>query len=152
MYARGVTAAPIIVERDDTILTVTFYRHPSEAEHEAHLAQLSDIIEKGKVRQEYRWVVINNLKVVFQGSAMYRRRQADWMKDHEDELRHRTAGIGFVMDSQIMRGALTAVLWLAPLPCPHRIFATIGDAMLWAREHCRIPVDPRARPADRQTG
>lgn len=33
-----------------------------------------------------------------------------------------------------MRGGLTAVLWLAPLPCPHIVVKTLDDAIVWCEQ------------------
>ena len=140
-------AGPIVIERQDTILTITVFRDYNDREHEDHLAELSAVMERGKVGQVHRWVVVNDLKVPMSPNATHRRRQADWMKAHDAELRYRTACIGFVMSSAIMRGGLTAIFWLAPLPCPHGIFATMPEAMVWAREHARLPVHPSLLPA-----
>jgi len=139
-------AGPIVIERQDTILTVTVFRDYNDQEHVAHLAELSAIIAQGKVGQVHRWVVVHDLKVPMQPNAKHRSRQAEWMKAHQPELRYRTAGIGFVMSSALMRGGLTAILWLAPLPCPHGIFSTMPEAMLWARERSRLPVDASVYP------
>lgn len=138
-------APPVSIKREDTILTITFERDLTDDEHSAHLAQLSEIIAQGKVGQVHKWVVLNEMRVFIQANAMHRRRQADWMHQHEEELRHRTAGVGFVLTSGLMRGGLTAVLWLAPLPCPHGVFSTLKEAQAWAEGRCRMPVDPRAR-------
>jgi hypothetical protein len=65
-------------------------------------------------------------------TAVQRKMQADWMTEHTDLLRRSTSAIGFVFSSMIMRGCLRAVLWLAPLPVPHRVFASVEEANLWA--------------------
>ena len=39
----------------------------------------------------------------------------------------------FVIDSPIVRGALTAILWIQPLPYEHRIVGTRADANAWLR-------------------
>jgi len=33
-----------------------------------------------------------------------------------------------------VRGGLTAVLWLAPLPCPHVVVKTLDDAIVWCEQ------------------
>ena len=59
---------------------------------------------------------------------------AEWMKRHEEMMRGRTAGIAFVIESALVRGGLTAVLWLAPLPCPHVVVKTLDDAIVWCEQ------------------
>lgn len=54
-------------------------------------------------------------------SAAARRKQAEWMARHDENTRLFTVGIAFVLPSSLLRGALTAVFWLQPLPCPYAI-------------------------------
>ncbi len=139
-------AGSIVIKREETILTITVLRDFTDQEHAAHLAQLSEIIVQGKVGQVHRWVVVHDLRAAIQPNARHRSRQAEWMRAHQPELRYRTAGIGFVMNSVLMRGGLTAILWLAPLPCPHGVFSTMPEALSWARERSRLPVDASLYP------
>lgn len=67
-------------------------------------------------------------------SAYQRQMMGAWMKAHDEANRQTCGGFAFVFDSAIIRGALTAVLWICPMPAPHRIFADVGEAMAWARE------------------
>lgn len=143
---------PISIHRDDTVLTITTHREYNDDEHMQHLQELHDIMEAGKPNQVYRWVVINDLTTPVFGSPMHRRRQAEWMIAHDDEIRHRTSGIAFVMTSSLVRTTLTAVFWLAPLPAPHGIFATCAEALAWAKARSRVQIDPRARQAQRAAG
>ncbi len=133
---------PFSIRKDDTILTVTTHREYSDDEHIEHLRELHEIMEEGKHTQIYRWVVINDLTTPVFGNAMHRRRQAKWMIDHDSEIRHRTAGVGFVITSSLVRTTLTAVFWLAPLPAPHGIFSTLAEAQAWAKARDRHLIDP----------
>lgn len=140
---------PIQIRRDDTILTITTLREYSEAEHVEHLRELHEIMEQGKPSQIYRWVVINDLTTPVFGSPIHRKRQAQWMIAHDAEIRYRTSGIAFVMTSGLVRTTLTAVFWLAPLPAPHGIFATLAEAMSWAKARDRVQIDARLNQARR---
>ncbi|MBC7173876.1 MAG: hypothetical protein H5U40_15655, partial [Polyangiaceae bacterium] len=42
-------------------------------------------------------------------------------------------GYAFVISSSLVRGALTAILWLAPMPAPHRVVGTVGEGEAWLR-------------------
>ena len=44
------------------------------------------------------------------------------------------AGGGFVIDNALVRGALTAIMWLAPSAYPHEVFASVDAAERWCRE------------------
>lgn len=61
--------------------------------------------------------------------AQQRRMKADWIKEHEDLLRQRAMAIVFVYSSTLLRGMMTAILWLSPLPMPHFVCPTLEDAL-----------------------
>lgn len=77
--------------------------------------------------------------------ATQRRKQAEWMKANEPTLKKYSAGYAFVIDSALVRGALTAILWLQPMPAAHIVVATIQEAELWASNQL-------AQPAGRHSG
>lgn len=62
-------------------------------------------------------------------SAAARRKQAEWMAKYDDNTRMFTMGIAFVLPSPLLRGALTAVFWLQPLPCPYAVVKDVPTAM-----------------------
>jgi hypothetical protein len=41
--------------------------------------------------------------------------------------------MAMVAPSPVVRGMLTAILWLEPLPVTHQVFATLSEARSWAR-------------------
>lgn len=56
--------------------------------------------------------------------------------------------IVFVAPSQIIRGVLTAVLWLREFPVPHKVVGTLDDAAQWAIQQLQaadLPVPDRLR-------
>lgn len=67
--------------------------------------------------------------------AVFRKRYAEFMKKNEADFQRLCAGVGFVITSAIVRGALTAVLWVTgSLPFPHKIFSTREEAEEWTRQ------------------
>lgn len=40
----------------------------------------------------------------------------------------------FVLASPLVRGLLTAILWISPMPAPHEIVATVAEAEAWLNE------------------
>jgi hypothetical protein len=72
-------------------------------------------------------------------SASARKKQADWMRAHEQETREFTLGIAFILPSSLLRGALTAILWLQPLTCPSAIVkdasAAVTRCQSWLEPH-----------------
>lgn len=124
---------PIHVDDQGTIITVTYYSGATDEQYEAHLAEMDAIVERNK-RRIGSWVVINDTTRWMKSNANQRKMHAAWMSRHEDMMRARTAGVAFVIDNAIVRGGLTAVLWLAPLPCPHCIVKTMAEAKRWAQQ------------------
>ncbi len=61
-------------------------------------------------------------------SAYARRSHAEWMKANEAAIRS-TLGIAFALDTPLVRGALTAVLWLEPLSCPYVVVRDTSTAL-----------------------
>jgi hypothetical protein len=57
----------------------------------------------------------------------------DGRKLNDELLRTYSVGTAFVISSQLVRGGLTAILWLQPLPTPYVVVATRLEAERWAR-------------------
>ena len=59
--------------------------------------------------------------------------QAEWIEQNRELLRAVCAGMGFVVPSNgVVRGALTAILWLAPIPVHTTVHASMEEALDWA--------------------
>jgi len=95
-------------------------------------------------------VLVQDARTSGQVPAIQRKMQADWLKQHEARLRDLTLGSAFVIDSALVRGLLTAILWLQPLPMPHEVCATIEGALDWADTKLKdrgLAVTPALRSA-----
>ena len=80
--------------------------------------------------------------------AAERKILSEWMARDFDLLRSCSLGVGFVIDSGLVRGALTAVFWLSRLPSPYRVHATLEEALRVAIEQveaANLPVAPELR-------
>lgn len=66
-----------------------------------------------------------------------RRLQGEWMVAHQSSMTRWGVGTAFVFSSAVMRGALTAVLWLAPIPNGHFVTSTIEEALSWGEARLR---------------
>lgn len=64
-------------------------------------------------------------------SAKQRRMQADWMAKHDATVRRNSAGNALVITSPLIRGALTAILWIRPMPSEHVVVSTYAEAEHW---------------------
>jgi hypothetical protein len=58
---------------------------------------------------------------------------AEHAKRHDARTRQRCVGIAFVFDSLVMRGALTAIMWLKPPVVDSKVFSNVEDALTWTR-------------------
>ena len=65
------------------------------------------------------------------GNARQRRLQGDWIHQNEELLARDFSAVAIVTDSAVMRGVVTAVFWIRPLPIPTCVAATTGDAERW---------------------
>lgn len=67
-----------------------------------------------------------------------RKLQAEWMLQHERELRLFCAGIAFVITNPLVRGALTAITWLSLPPMPSTVVNRRDTAVAWCREKLSV--------------
>lgn len=61
--------------------------------------------------------------------AAARRAAGEWLRRHGALLREKCAGMDFALAAPVSRGALTAVLWIAPPTIPWAVHATLTDAV-----------------------
>lgn len=71
-------------------------------------------------------------------SPRQRRMQGDWNQANEALLRETLVGFTFIVSSVVMRGVITAVFWLKPLPVPHAVFTQRNEAIDWALDQLRL--------------
>ena len=57
-----------------------------------------------------------------------------WMKKNEDLLNTNVQATAFVVNSAVIRGALTAILWLTPMRASHRMVGTLEEAEAWVMQ------------------
>ncbi len=59
--------------------------------------------------------------------ATQRKMFGDWLKEAEPATRRYTAGMAIIVDNSLIRGALTAVLWVVEPACPTKAVATWAE-------------------------
>lgn len=124
---------PITLDTSSSpILRVSFEGEVSEAEMRAHLAELTRAIRERPLN-----AIVYDARRSGTPSAVQRRLQAEWMKEHEALIRSRNAGVAFVIESALIRGALTAILWMQPMATEHTVVATMDEALRWSTERLR---------------
>lgn len=124
------------------LMVITSEGGASDAEFDRYLAEMTAML--GTLP---RYAVLMDARAAARPPATQRQKQAAWMKQHHDELARYTVAMAFVIDNPIVRGALTAILWLQPMPMPHKLFARVADAERWLVERLGdegLRVPPRA--------
>lgn len=124
---------PILLDTSRSpILRVVFEGPTSDAEMRAHLEELTREIKARPMN-----TLMYDARRSTAPSAVQRQLQAAWMREQEGLIRSRSAGVAFVIDSALIRGALTAILWLQPMVTEHTIVATVEEAQRWCDEQLR---------------
>lgn len=136
--------APRIDTSRPPLFVVTFDGIPSEAEFDAYLATTTRLL----IARKQKTVTIVDSRRSGRVPASLRKKQAEWLKQYENLLTTYSVGTVFVIDSPLVRGALTAILWLQPLPTAHAVVATLAQAESWAVERLReAGIDASPAPA-----
>jgi len=78
-------------------------------------------------------------------TAQQRKRLSEWFEVTGPLAGEHHFGIAVLMSNAIIRGALKAVTWVAPIPVPIMPFASVSDSASWIRaifSEQGIPVTP----------
>ena len=123
------------IEIDDSrwpMVLVTFTGVAPEPEFDDYLRRMSQYLAR-------KQTIVTVLDASKSGAtpATQRRKQAEWMRENDAALRRHSAGTAFVISSAVVRGVLTAILWMQPIPQEHVVVATMPEALRWAREQLR---------------
>lgn len=126
-------------DRGFPLIVVTFEGAVDDAQFESYLGRL-DALWARKARA----AILLDATRAARTPATQRKRQAEWLKANESSLRTHCAGTAFVINSPLVRGGLTAILWLQALPSPFIVVATLTEAERWARERLQLPAQGAA--------
>lgn len=80
-------------------------------------------------------VAIIDLRTAAAASANQRRLQAEWIKRNVDRLKTSFRGAAIITDSALMRGIVTAIFWIHPLPFPTEVVPDLASAQDWVKPH-----------------
>lgn len=114
------------------LLIVEFSGVPSDEQFEDYLQGMDRHIERCVASAKQTVVVVDTLKATSPVSAAQRRMQADWMARNFVRSQASMCGMAFVIDNMLVRGVLTAILWLQRIPCEHTVVGTRHEAEQWA--------------------
>jgi hypothetical protein len=128
------------------LVLVTFVGGATDAEFQDYLDRMEKLVV---LRRETNCTILDATRAG-DTPAKQRRMQSEWLKRNETLLAKYSAGTAFVITSPLVRGLLTAILWVSPMAAPHTVVATVDEAEAWAiarlREH-GVTVSGRARSA-----
>ena len=119
----------------------------TDEEVASDFAQLQVSLERHQ-RERRRVVRILDLRRATPMDARQRQQHVDWMRATEELQRAVTVGVVSVVSSPLIRGVLTALLWLYRPALPMDIVGSLDEAVSWAIEHCeleRIAIPERLR-------
>ena len=118
---------PLFVERQTLpLLRLTYVDDYSDAELSRFLLEIDGILELPG-----RKAALIDLTRAKAGSAKQRQMQGAWISSNEKKLERDIVAAAIVTDSAIIRGTVTAVFWIRPLPLPTRVAATVAQAEVW---------------------
>jgi len=105
---------------------------PSEEGLTAHFDYLSSRMQARRQAPRDRrlaYVIQISPACFRQANAQERSLIANWMQRDFKLMQDTAVGVGFVMNGALLRGALTAVFWLARTPVPYRVHGTLDQAL-----------------------
>jgi hypothetical protein len=124
----GGVAMPYSFHTDDVVKVVEFVGALDDTEFRAYLRGNEGLL----ARRERYALVVDASRAATIDSAQ-RKLQAEWMLQHDRELRTFCVGIAFVITNPLVRGALTAISWLSPMPMPTTVTERREPAVAWCR-------------------
>jgi hypothetical protein len=114
-------------QRVGDIVWVTPPPHATDEGIEAVLAELREHLRRGDP-----YALVFDMSNAGVPSALQRKRLVAHMADQAPNIRRVVRGLGVIAPSPVLRGAITALFWLAPPLVPHRLFETRSEAIDWA--------------------
>lgn len=101
---------------------------PTFDQIQRHLREYQGILTRGRP-----FVVMFDATKAAMVDAKSRKAYADFLNTNAETMRHLIKAMAFIVTSSLVQGALTAVLWLAPLPYPHKTFTSRDEGRDWLR-------------------
>jgi len=120
---------------------------PSDEELTESLTRIAQTMAED-MRQGRKSVTIVDMRQASALSASQRRNCSIWMKQHVERFAQTSYGTAFAIESPLVRGVLTALLWFQPIDVPHEVVRDLDSAVRWAIkrfEAARVVVPERLR-------
>lgn len=118
---------PLIIDRTSLpMLQLRYVGDYSDAELDKFLSELDALL-----KQPGRKVCVFDLTKAATGTARQRNAQGAWIAKNEQALARDFAAAAIITESAFIRGTVTAIFWIRPLPFPTRVVATFEAADAW---------------------
>ncbi len=122
--------APIEIDRSQSLLVVVrFLRGPTDDEFRQYIA---DYVQVLQTEPRFGAVFVTTPAMPMTPPRQVRM-QAQFMKEHREQIERRVVGIAFSLSSPLMRGVLRGVLMLQPISCPHAVVGTEAEGVAWVK-------------------
>jgi hypothetical protein len=136
---------PLLVERQALpLLALSYVDAYTDSELVQFLVDLEAVLQEPGQK-----ACLIDLRRAQPGSAKQRQMQGQWISDNEAVLQRDFVATALVADSAIIRGTITAVFWIRPLPMPSQVVATVEAAMAWLEPYL-AELERPARPSHRR--
>jgi len=100
----------------------------SDADFMAYIKWMEQYVTRAGVK----YAVVNDARRAAPITAAHRKLLSDYMTRVRPITRIYCVGMAMVFDSAVMRGIMTAILWMTDPDYPTRVFATPAEAIAWA--------------------
>lgn len=154
MAASGSTKNEIRVIDDFPMLVVEFCGAPDDAEFAAYIEKVEAAAERGAMRNlslSRTVILFDTTYATRPVTPSQRRMQADHMLRMRAKAQSNggsaLVGVCFVLTNPLIRGVLTAVLWLQPVSHRFEVCATRAEANEWCRRWVLTPGGDSMAPA-----
>ncbi len=124
-----------MVRFDDSLwplLIVTFEGPHTDAQFEEYLERHAGYLRRGE-----KYVALMDAQNAASPSLPQRKRQADWIRKHEDAIQAQQLGAVFVITSPLIRMALNVIYTMRPPPYPYAVVGDLNAAREWSAETFR---------------
>ncbi len=99
---------------------------PELVDYDTFYAEVDRLLADGRP-----FTVLHDLRGVRSMGPDRRRRFVEYANSHMASVKQLICGYAVLLDSQIMRGVVTAVLWFVRPPMPMKVFTNQADAEDW---------------------
>jgi hypothetical protein len=120
------------METDEALWPIVVHRTvgiPTDGQIDAFIARADHLL----ARQVAHVVIFDNT-AAGRASPYMRKRSMDWLKANQTALTKYCLGTALVIRSPALRFVMSTVMLVVSQPVPHDVFATLGQAVGWARE------------------